>query len=139
MRDVAELSLVVDASVTACWALDDEPHPAADAALARATADEVLVPSLWWFEIRNLLVVAERRNRTTVDKTTTFFRELRKLKFVIDGQADEVALFHLARTHRLTIYDAAYLELALREALPLATLDRALATAAKANGAALVA
>ena len=132
------MSFVVDASITACWALDDEHHPAADTALVRASSEEIQVPSLWWFEIRNLLVVAERRNRTTIAKTGQFFRQLGKIKLTIDHAPVETDLFRLARTHRLTVYDAAYLELALRAHVPLATLDRALATAARTEGVTLL-
>jgi len=129
---------VVDASVCACWALDDEHHPAADAALAQAQADEIVVPSLWWFEIRNMMLSAERRKRSTVASTNAFLGALRKLRIAIDRDPNELVIFRLARTHRLTVYDAAYLELAMREALPLATLDRALVAAAQAERVPLV-
>ena len=132
------MPLVVDASACACWALDDENHPVADAALAHAQAEEVVVPSLWWFEIRNLMVSAERRKRSTVEKTNAFLGELRKLNIAIDRYPNELVIFRLARTHRLTVYDAAYLELAMRGGVPLATLDRALAAAARAERVALV-
>ncbi len=128
------MPFVLDASVTACWAFDDEDHPLAALAIERMRTDEAHVPALWWFEVRNILIVNERRGRLTVDHTATFLRALSRLGIAVDTSPDEAAILALARRHRLTVYDAAYLELARREALPLATLDSALAAAARAEG-----
>ena len=57
------MPFVLDASVAACWAFDDEDHPVAAVALERIRADEAIAPSLWWFEVRNTLIVNERRGR----------------------------------------------------------------------------
>ena len=125
------MPFVLDASVAACWAFDDEDHPAAAAALARLRGDEALVPALWWFEVRNTLIVSERRGRMTEADTAVFLRNLSRLGVTVDHAAVEADVLALARRHRLTVYDASYLELARRERLALATLDAALAAAAR--------
>ena len=132
------MPFVLDASIPACWAFQDEQDPTADAALVRIRTEEVVVPSLWWFEIRNILVVNERRKRITESDTGIFLRDLAGLRIRIDREPKESAVLRLARTHRLSIYDASYLELALREAIPLATLDGELAAAARAEGTSLL-
>lgn len=132
------MSFVLDASVSACWALDDESHPVADAALSSSGQEGIVVPSLWWFEIRNLLLIAERRNRFTPAKTGIFLGQMQRLDLAIDQATAEDQIFALARRHRLTIYDSAYLELALRRNIPLATLDKQLAAAAEREGVRLI-
>jgi predicted nucleic acid-binding protein len=132
------MGFVLDASVSACWAFDDEQHTIADAALDRSDVDEIFVPSLWWFEIRNLLIVAERRKRLTVATTNAFLRSLQRLRLSIDRAPEDVDVLLLARRHNLTVYDSGYLELAMRKGLPLATLDRRLATAAEGEGVQLI-
>jgi predicted nucleic acid-binding protein len=108
------MPLVVDASITACWAFRDEDHPHADIALARIRTDEALVPSLWWFEVRNILIVNERRKRLTETDTASFLRDLSRLPLTVDQTPDSSEVLRLARRHRLSAYDAAYLELAQR-------------------------
>lgn len=132
------MPFVLDASVTACWAFPDEQDPRAEAALARIRIEDAVVPSLWWFEIRNILILNERRKRITEAGTSGFLRELARLRVRVDREPEENAVLTLARTWQLSVYDASYLELALREALPLATLDSALAAAAIAEGAGLI-
>ena len=132
------MAFVLDASVTACWAFPDEHDLRADDALARIRTEEAIVPSLWWFEVRNILVVNERRKRITESGTNSFLREIDKLRFRVDREPDEAVILRLARTHRLTVYDAAYLELALRAAIPMATLDKDLAAAAVTEGSTLI-
>lgn len=129
---------VLNASVAACWAFDDEDHPVATQALERLRTDPALAPSLWWFELRNTLMVNERRGRLTTADTTAFLRAVGRLPVTLDPAPGDAAVLALARTHRLTVYDAAYLELAQRESLPLATLDAALARVAQAEGVALI-
>ena len=102
------------------------------------TLEEAVVPSLWWFEIRNILVVNERRKRITESDTGVFLRDLAGLRIRIDREPEEGAVLRLARTHRLSVYDASYLELAMREAIPLATLDGELAAAARMEGTRLL-
>lgn len=131
------MPFVLDASITVCWLFDDEDHPHAAEALDRIRTDHALVPSLWWFEVRNTLLVNERRGRLTESDTLTFLGALRRLAIAVDPALNEDVLA-LGRRHRLTVYDAAYLELARRENLPLATLDQRLATAAQAEGVFLI-
>jgi predicted nucleic acid-binding protein len=132
------MPFVLDASIPACWALQDEEDQRAGAAFVRIKAEEAVVPSLWWFEIRNILVVNERRKRITESDTGVFLRGLAGLRIRVDRQPEEGVVLRLARTHRLSVYDASYLELALREAIPLATLDAELTAAARAEGSGLI-
>lgn len=132
------MPFVIDASIAACWAFRDEDHPHADLALSRLRTDEALVPSLWWFEVRNILVVNERRKRLKEVDTAVFLRDLGRLPVIVDGSPDESEVLRLARRHRLSVYDAAYLELAQRSGVDLATLDRELALAARAEAVSLV-
>lgn len=126
------MPFVIDASIAACWAFQDEDHPIASLALERVRNDEARAPGLWWFEVRNTLVMSERRGRITEAGIAAFLRVLDRLGVIIDSAPDEAAVLSLARQHRLTVYDAAYLELAQREGIILATLDTALANAARA-------
>lgn len=132
------MGFVLDASVTACWAFQDEDHPHARAAFHRIRAEEAVVPSLWWFEVRNILVVNERRQRIAESGTSAFLTHLSRLRIRVDRNPDESTILRLARSHRLSVYDAAYLELARREKLPLATLDAGLQRAAAAEGVAML-
>jgi predicted nucleic acid-binding protein len=100
--------------------------------------EEAVVPGLWWFEIRNILVVNERRKRITESDTGIFLRDLAGLRVRVDREPEESVVMRLARTHGLSVYDASYLELAIREAIPLATLDAQLSTAARAEGSVLI-
>ena len=127
------MPFVVDASVTAAWALQEEDHPVAIAAFERLKTDQAFVPILWWYELRNVLVVNERRGRIAPAETELFLRDLASIEFNFDTATNQVPVMSLARHHRLTFYDAAYLELAMRLRLPLATLDAALAGAARAE------
>ena len=131
------MSFVLDASVVMDWALD-EGHAKAGLARERLKTDAALSPVLLWFEVRNGLIIAERRKRATHEYSTTFLQALDKLPIVVDATPNEAELMTLSRRHRLTIYDAAYLELALRVGAPLATLDGALADAARTEGVALL-
>ncbi len=132
------MPFVVDASVAACWIMPDERHATAERAFARIARDPIIAPSLWWFELRNILIVNERRGRIDPAKSAKALRLLAALPVTIDTDVDEEALMQLARRRRLTIYDAAHLELALRKRYPLATLDVALANAARAEEALLI-
>ena len=102
------------------------------------STEEAVVPSLWWFEIRNILIVNERRHRIAESDTAAFLFHLSRLRVRVDRLADENVVLRLSRVHGLSVYDAAYLALAQREDLPLATLDGALRTAARGEGVALV-
>ncbi|GAA0576373.1 type II toxin-antitoxin system VapC family toxin [Craurococcus roseus] len=130
---------VLDAPTAIAWILEDERHPTATEALASLRAkDQARVPTLWWFEVRNALVANERRGRLGEADTAAFLRDLGRLAIDVDRSPDETALLTLARRHRLTAYDAAYLELARREGLPLASLNGDLRKAAPADGVPLL-
>jgi predicted nucleic acid-binding protein len=125
------MPFVVDASVVGSWLLPDENHPEALTALDRLKDDEAFVPSLLWFELRNLLLVNERRQRITASQTAVALNLLQELPLRFDSQPDSDTTLQLARAHKLTVYDAVYLELALRRHLPLVTFDVALAEAGR--------
>ena len=127
------MPFVLDASIAACWAFEDEDHPVAALALERIRTDEARAPTLWWFEVRNTLIVNERRGRLTGADVAAFLRGLSRLGVILDRTPDEAVLLALARRHHLTVYDASYLELTQREGIPLATLDTELANAARAE------
>jgi predicted nucleic acid-binding protein len=129
---------VLDASVAASWCFTDEAHPSAQAAFHRIADEQACVPSLFWFELRNVLLIGERRNRLSLLQTSRFLRHLKELPIEVDRDPDEIVALDLARTHRLSMYDAVYLELAQRKALPLATLDGALIGAAKIENVPLI-
>jgi len=130
------MPIVVDCSVAAAWALADERTPWTSASLQAATMDGAIVPSLFWFEIRNVLIVNERRGRIDATQITRFLADLDPLA-ELDHHPSEAEVLRLARAHALTVYDASYLELAMRLTLPLCTLDRQLVDAASQAGAAL--
>ena len=132
------MPFVLDASVTASWCFEDEEASVADAAMDRLPEDHAVVPALWWFEIRNILVVNERRGRIESADSDVFLDDLARLPIRIASDPNGRLVVALARTHRLTAYDAAYLDLAVRLTAPIATLDRALADAARAEGLELV-
>jgi predicted nucleic acid-binding protein len=132
------MPFVVDASVVACWFMPDERHPVAEAAYRRVARDPAVAPVLWWYELRNMLIVSERRGRLDSDKTAHVLRLLKGLPVAVDVDVEEDVLMQLARRHRLTVYDAAYLELAVRRDYPLATLDAALSRAARTERIALI-
>ncbi|MGH6903443.1 MAG: type II toxin-antitoxin system VapC family toxin [Geminicoccaceae bacterium] len=132
------MSMVVDASIVGCWCFPDESSAVADAALSAIATEEVVVPAVWWFEVRNLLLIGERHDRMDPTGTAAFLADLETMSIGIDHAPVSETVLALARTHRLTVYDAAYLELARRLGAPLATLDRKLAVAARAAGVALV-
>jgi predicted nucleic acid-binding protein len=132
------MPFVLDASVTVCWAFADESDPAVSHARTLLKVDSATSPNLWWFEVRNVLIVNERRGRITEPETLVFLRQLAQMPIVIDMLPNESDLLMLARRHRITIYDSAYLELARRQGSPLATLDSKLKAAARAESVALI-
>ena len=130
-------SLVVDASVGAAWFLPDEATPFTEAALAATVTGEVWVPALWLLEIGNMLLSAQRRKRITAAKREELAQAASALRLRIDREPVSIAAIDLlAARHQLSSYDAAYLELALRRKIPLATLDAALLKAMPKEGVA---
>jgi predicted nucleic acid-binding protein len=126
--------MVIDASVTVSWFLQDERSEGALAARDEmAQAEIVFVPAHWKLEVANALLVAERKKRISPAAVDHSMGILRKLPIQLDQETDRQAgdrTLELARLHALSIYDAAYLELALRTGSALATLDEQLRTAA---------
>ncbi len=123
---------VVDASVVMAWLFVESESPRVAAAFETIQRGEAVAPVLIYFEIRNVMLVAERRRRITQEQSATFLNQLAKLAIRMAPPNGEEAMA-LARAYALTFYDATYLELAKREALPLATLDRDLEKAAIAE------
>jgi len=131
------LRLVIDASILAAWFLDEKSDPRVEIAFDTVARVETLAPNLFYYEIRNALLVSEQRNRITEVMSAAFLRDLGLLPIRLEPAGDDAILMTLARKWKRTVYEAAYLELAKREALPLATLDRDLEKAAIAEGGAL--
>jgi predicted nucleic acid-binding protein len=129
---------VLDASVAASWVFPDEHDQRADRALQLLVQEGVIVPIQWWFEIRNVLILGERRSRITSAQSAEFLESLQSLSIELDDLPPSPLVLGFARKHRLSFYDAAYLELAKRRNIPLATLDNALSEAARAEGIALI-
>jgi predicted nucleic acid-binding protein len=133
------MAFVLDASIPAVWALADESSPVAELAQRRLNDEIAMAPSLLWYEIRNLLVVNERRKRLTVEDSTQFLQLLSFYPIQVDPVEDEQATLRFARQYRLSFYDAAYLAVAHRNNIPLATLDKDLRAAAIEAGIPLLA
>jgi predicted nucleic acid-binding protein len=136
------MTFVVDASVALAWCFEDERSPPLVALLGRAATEGAYAPQIWPLEALNALFSAQRRGRIASAKRRELASLLRELPIALDPDtATEAwsATQTLAEAHGLTAYDAAYLELALRLGLPLATLDKALADAARILGAPLLA
>ena len=129
------MSFVLDNSVALAWCFEDEQTPAISALLDRLVETGASAPMLWPLEALNGLMVAQRRRRIDAAARAEFAAFLQELPVMINAQTvDQVwgATSALAGQFGLTIYDAAYLELAQRRRLPLATLDRDLRRAASA-------
>ena len=135
--------VVLDASVALAWCFPDESNSGAEKLLdLMADGAKAIVPAIWPFEVANALLTAERRKRLSMAQVTAALRTLTLLPIIVDEvQVESVFgdVLAVARQGQLTEYDAAYLELALREGLPLATLDDQLRRAARHAGISLVA
>lgn len=132
--------LVVDASVALSWCFRDEESDYAAGILRRLARDTAVVPGIWPLEVANGLLVAERRKRLTAAGIMQVRGLLADLPIVVDTTMPAEAfgsVIDVARAYELSAYDAAYLALAMREGLPLATLDGRLTDAARAAGLAL--
>lgn len=130
--------IVLDASVTLSWCFPDEQTAVALNVLDRLNAGEqALVPAFWSVEVLNSLLIGEKRGRISPEQTEAFLSTLRALGPAIDSIAAEQVfgpVQALCRAHRLTPYDALYVELAMRTQSPLATLDQPQKDAARAVG-----
>jgi predicted nucleic acid-binding protein len=132
---------VLDASVALAWCFDDEATAATRALLDRFEDEHAEVPSLWHLELANALAAGERNKRITLARTSEFIALIGGLPIVIDEQTPSLALstvLDLARSERLSAYDASYLELAMRHGIPLATKDDDLTKAARRAGVTLL-
>ena len=128
---------VLDGSITLAWYFKDEADPYADAVAAGFATARAAVPLIWRLEVANALLMGERRQRSREVQASKWLAYLRSLPIVVDDETNDRAwseVLILARAHRLSAYDASYLELALRRQLPLATLDNQLKAAAATAG-----
>jgi len=135
------VSLVLDSSATLAWLYRDEVSDSIRGVFDLISTDGAWVPSLWRLEVANGLQIGVRRRRIDVGYRSAALSDLSKYDITIDPETDSFAwttTLQLADRYRLTLYDAAYLELAQRRHLPLATLDQSLRTAATAAGVELL-
>lgn len=133
---------VLDASTTLAWCFEDEHSVSADKILDLMAVSEALVPTIWPLEVANALLAGERRKRTTEAEVSHRLSLVAELNIRVDEAGTYAGvneLVALARSVKLSVYDAAYLWLAMREGLPLATLDSALRLAARRVGVRLLA
>ncbi len=135
------IMLVVDASIALTWCFEDEVTEATEAIGTRVDSEGAVVPDLWRLEVANALMLAERRGRLKRSNMEQRLELLAALPIAIDANTASrtwTDTLLLARAERLTLYDAAYLELAIRRDIELATLDRDLRRAARKMGVAVV-
>lgn len=118
--------------------MSEEDDLAATEVVLSVANEGGVAPRIWWYEFRNALLSNERRGRISPEQTSEILAAGLALNMEIDGSHDEAQLLDFARRFDLTIYDAAYLELAFRRTLPLATLDCQLRSAADVVGIATV-
>lgn len=131
------MTVVVDASITVAWFFPDETDDAIDEVMSRLATGGGTVPPHWPAEVANAFLMAVRRKRIDLSYRGECLEKLATFDIALDGGSNGLmwsATLRLADLHGLTVYDAAYLELAQRRRLPLATLDTALARAARAAG-----
>lgn len=135
-------SFIMDASAALAWCFEDEATSATEGILnGLQPDDQILVPAHWPTEVANGLLMACRKRRISSEQSILLLNELAALPVKVESalSAEQVrTVFALAQRHSLTIYDAAYLELAQRRKLSIATLDRALGVAARAAGVRLL-
>ena len=131
------IPIVIDNSVFLAWYMADEEEPTASA-MQHVVEEGGVAPRIWWYELRNALLVNERRGWISPQQMSDTLADSLGLGISIDDQHDESLLLELARRFELTVYDAAYLEVAFRRGLALATLDRRLREAAEVMGIAVV-
>jgi len=135
------MSLVLDCSVTMAWCFEDERTAATDALLERVIADGAHAPALWPVEVCNVLLSAVKHKRIPADAVSVVAQRIAALPITVDAASADIVwsnTLQLAQRYALTSYDACYLELAQRKALPLATLDAGLRKAAGAAGVAVI-
>ena len=129
------MSVVVDTSVSLSWVFADETTDATEALLDRVRDEGGIVPALWEYEVCNALLTAMRRSRLDQATATRIITLLRNINLrVVQTPFDMRRVFLLADAHGLSAYDAVYLDLAMNQGVPLATLDQKLISAATAVG-----
>jgi predicted nucleic acid-binding protein len=134
MRVANPYGFVLDCSITMAWCFEDESTDYTDNTLENFHDLTAIVPTIWPLEVANVLLLAKKNKRITEIQAAGFIDALSALSIVIDQSTTSKvmnSIFRLANQTNLTIYDAAYLELAIRENMPLATLDKDLIKAAK--------
>ncbi len=136
------IEAVIDCSLALAWVLPDETSPRADRLRRRLSRGSRLwVPALWWYELSNVLVTAQRRKRLTEADARLAIEHYRRLPIETEFERDTESLWRaclMAVRYGLSAYDAAYLEIAHRKGLRLATLDRALISAAHKAGVSVI-
>lgn len=131
------MPFVLDCSVAMAWLFLDEGNDSTDALREKLVTEHAVVPALWLIEVGNALLAATRRGRLSEEDWPRIRNDLAELPIEIDTDSCARVLdrvLPVARDHKLSVYDATYLELAMRLSLPLATLDRQLAAAARGAG-----
>ncbi len=127
-------NFVIDNSIVMTWCFEDETNKYADYVLDRLETSTGFAPSIWPLEVCNVLLVAERKKRIGEADSTRFITLLAELPIMVEQESPERMIkevFALARKHKLSSYDASYLDLAMRKGLPMATSDKNLREAAK--------
>lgn len=135
------MPFVLDASLALAWSFDDEPEPGGGLGLDLLSREQAVVPAVWSLEVSNALVIAERQGRISRTYSTRLASVLRGFSIEAEPVTTRRALgeiLDLARDYGLTTYDAAYLEIAIRRTLPLATLDGRLRAAAERAGVGVI-
>src|SRR5262249_45210066 len=132
------MPFVLDISITMAWCFEDEANDLSEAVLDRLKGDPAIVSSLWWYEVTNVLIVGQRRGCLTESQAIRFLTLLRRLPIMTDSaEPDPKALLAVADRHDLSAYDAAYLELAQRKGIEVATQDKRLRSATLKSGLAV--
>ena len=132
-------AVVIDASIASAWCFPDEQTDYAKAVFhaVSSSAVDTVAPRLWAYEIRNSVLMGIRRGRISKSDSEQFLLSLNELNVRLSEPQSYDDVFSLAQAHGLTVYDAAYLNIAMHEGLPLASLDRQLVRAAEAAGVGL--
>ena len=134
-------TFVIDNSIVMSWCFKDEVSQYADSILDSLEYCTAIVPSIWPLEVGNVLLVAERKKRLSRADSTRFITLLSELPITMDQETPErmiKEIFALAREHKLSTYDASYLDLAMKKGIPIATLDNRLISAAKRSNVSIM-
>jgi len=134
-------SFVIDTSVVMTWCFKDEVSQYADSILDSLEHFTAIAPSIWPLEVGNVLLVAERKDRLSEAASIRFVALLSELPISVDQEPPErmtKEIFALAREHKLSTYDASYLDLAMKKGIPIATLDNRLISAAKRSNVSIM-